>query len=65
MNNVLSDNSIREQIEKNKRELKKLEQQDKARKEKEKANINQALSILSSNAQTSEVIFFNFHAKSQ
>jgi len=57
MNNVLSDNSIREQIEKNKRELKKLEQQDKARKEKEKTNINQALSILSSNAQTSEVIF--------
>ena len=55
-NDFYSDN-IREQIEKNKKELKRLEQQEKVKKEKEKANINQAMSILSSNAQTTEVIF--------
>jgi len=49
-------NQIRDQIEKNKKELKRLEQQEKLRQEKEKANISKALSIISSSsAQYAEV----------
>jgi len=52
-------NQIRDQIEKNKKELKRLEQQEKLRQEKEKANISKALSIISSSsAQYAEVTFW-------
>ena len=45
---IFSDNKIKDQIEKNKKELKRLENQEKVRQEKEKANLSKAMSIISS-----------------